>query len=36
MKKYKYTLSPDSEELRLTTEDGKVAIFRRTKKLDEQ
>ena len=35
-KKYKYTLSPDSEELRLTTEDGKVAIFRRTKKLDEQ
>ena len=27
---HKFTLSPDGQELRLTTDDGKTAVFRRT------
>jgi hypothetical protein len=29
-KTHKFTLSPDGQELRLTTDDGKTAVFRRT------
>jgi hypothetical protein len=29
-KTHKFTLSPDGQELKLTTDDGKTAVFRRT------
>ena len=29
-KTHKFTLSPDGQELTLTTDDGKTAVFRRT------
>ncbi len=35
-KDYKYALSPDGDELRLTAPDGKMALFRRTKPLPEK